>query len=100
MTAPESNLVEDKNTAVATPDFIATLSVENHSYTIQSDPPIEDAPTTSEAPPFHEISAENEIPSTEKYCDDTDSTLQEEIENRHDSECEFPGQDAGAEIIS
>ena len=52
MTAPESNLVEDTNTAVATPDFIVTLSVENHSYTIQSDPPIEDAPTTSGAPPF------------------------------------------------
>eukprot|EP00731_Ephydatia_muelleri_P022116 Em0014g707a len=98
MTAPESNLVVDMNTATAAPDFIATLSVENHSHTIQSDPPIEDAPITSEAPPFHEISAGNEIPSSED-CDDRDSTLQEEIENGHDSECEFPGQDAGGEII-
>ena len=78
---------------------LATLSVENHSHTIQSDPPIEDAPITSGAPPFHEISAGNEIPSSED-CDDTDSTLQDEIENRHDSECEFPGQDAGGEIIT
>ena len=32
--------------------------------------------------------------------DDTDSTIQDEIENSHDSECEFPGQDAGGEIIA
>ena len=75
------------------------MSVENHSHTIQSDPPIEDAPTTSGAPPFHEISAGNEIPSSED-CDYRDSTLHDEIENRHDSECEFPGQDAGGEIIT
>eukprot|EP00731_Ephydatia_muelleri_P001357 Em0001g1357a len=45
---------------------------------------IEDAPTTYGAPPFHEISAGNEIPSSEEYCDVTDSTLQDEIENSHD----------------
>ena len=56
-------------------------------------------PPTSGAPPFHEISAGNEIPSSEEYCADTDSTLQDEIKNSHDSECEFPGQDSGGEII-
>ena len=45
------------------------------------------------------MSAENEMLSSEEYCDDTDSTIQDEIESSNGSS-EFLGQDPAGEIIS
>ena len=38
------------------------------------------------------------MPSSEEYCDDTDSTIQDQIKSKKGSE--FLGQDPAGEIIS